>query len=131
MERKVTLRRLSRWSLILFFTIAGTNHFITPESYYPLIPDYLREWDKLINVVSGRNRFCCPAASNTFQKSSRVGIDFSIGGVHTEPHSFYPKGQFNARTFYHNTNHCLDQTDFGSPVACPMGLVDCFYGRAF
>ena len=53
MERKVTLRRLSRWSLIMFFTVAGTNHFISPESYYPLIPDYLREWDKLINVVSG------------------------------------------------------------------------------
>lgn len=53
MERKVTLRRLSRWSLILFFIVAGTNHFITPESYYPLIPDYLRSWDKLLNLLSG------------------------------------------------------------------------------
>lgn len=53
MKKKITLRRLSRWSLILFFTVAGTNHFITPESYYPLIPDYLRNWEKPINVVSG------------------------------------------------------------------------------
>ncbi len=36
----------------LFFIIAGLNHFIQPEFYFPLIPPYL-PWPSLINYASG------------------------------------------------------------------------------
>ena len=47
--------RVKKWSLILlivFFAFAGTNHFISPEFYYPLIPPYL-VFAEAINIVSG------------------------------------------------------------------------------
>lgn len=41
-----------RWLLIVFYFIAGVNHFVHPEFYLPLIPSYLPspEW---INWMSG------------------------------------------------------------------------------
>jgi uncharacterized membrane protein len=36
----------------LLFVLAGINHFISPEFYLPLIPDYL-PFPSLLNVVSG------------------------------------------------------------------------------
>ncbi len=39
-------------SLIGFYVFAGLNHFINPEFYYPLIPDYLI-YIKEINLLSG------------------------------------------------------------------------------
>lgn len=36
----------------LFFVIAGFNHFLNPEFYFPLIPDYL-PYPKWINAISG------------------------------------------------------------------------------
>jgi len=38
--------------LIAFYFFAGSYHFINPESYYPLIPDYL-PYTELINYSSG------------------------------------------------------------------------------
>ena len=35
-----------------FYVFAGVNHFINPQFYYDLIPDYL-PFHELINVVSG------------------------------------------------------------------------------
>jgi uncharacterized membrane protein len=35
-----------------FFIVAGTNHFIMPSFYLPLIPEYL-PFPQLINIVSG------------------------------------------------------------------------------
>ena len=46
------IRSISLFLLIVFFTFAGINHFITPEFYYPLIPPYLRHFE-VINVLSG------------------------------------------------------------------------------
>lgn len=43
---------LLRCLLGLFFVIAGINHFLNPEFYFPLIPDYL-PFPKLINTISG------------------------------------------------------------------------------
>lgn len=42
----------SKWILSSFFIIAGINHFLNPDFYYPLIPDYLPFHD-LINISSG------------------------------------------------------------------------------
>lgn len=41
-----------RWLLIIFYFLAGVNHFIHPEFYLPLIPWYLPE-PELINWISG------------------------------------------------------------------------------
>ena len=38
---------------ISFYLFAGANHFIKPEFYYPLIPDYLSDLKLQINIVSG------------------------------------------------------------------------------
>lgn len=46
------MRNLLTYLLAGFFVIAGINHFISPEFYLPLIPDYL-PFPNIINVVSG------------------------------------------------------------------------------
>lgn len=38
--------------LIIFYGFAGSYHFINPEFYYPLIPDYL-PYHEFINYSSG------------------------------------------------------------------------------
>ena len=38
--------------LIVFYVMAGTNHFINPEFYIPLIPPYFPKPD-WINLISG------------------------------------------------------------------------------
>lgn len=44
--------RVLRLLLALFFVIAGMNHFINPQFYNPLIPDYL-PFHAFINYCSG------------------------------------------------------------------------------
>lgn len=44
--------RTFRIILIIFYIIAGTNHFINPELYIGLIPSYL-PFPEVINYVSG------------------------------------------------------------------------------
>ena len=44
--------KLLRILLIIFYAFAGSYHFINPEFYYPLIPDYL-PYPELINYTSG------------------------------------------------------------------------------
>lgn len=36
----------------IFFVFAGVNHFVSPDFYYPLIPDYL-PFPSFINIASG------------------------------------------------------------------------------
>jgi uncharacterized membrane protein len=44
--------KISRILLGAFFVFAGANHFIKPDFYYPLIPDYL-PYPVFINAASG------------------------------------------------------------------------------
>ena len=47
--------RIKKGSLYLqagFYTLAGVNHFVHPEFYLPLIPDYL-PWHSILNAGSG------------------------------------------------------------------------------
>ncbi|RNC86458.1 MAG: hypothetical protein ED556_09230 [Winogradskyella sp.] len=44
--------KILRVVLVAFYLIAGSYHFINPNFYYPLIPDYLPYHD-IINSVSG------------------------------------------------------------------------------
>lgn len=46
------MKRALRWLLIVFYFVAGVNHFVHPEFYLPLIPPYLSN-PELINWVSG------------------------------------------------------------------------------
>ena len=49
---KNRLKFALQWLLIVFYFVAGVNHFVHPEFYLPLIPSYLPspEW---INWISG------------------------------------------------------------------------------
>lgn len=46
------VRKISFYLLVGFYVLAGINHFINPEFYYPLIPEYF-VYPELINVLSG------------------------------------------------------------------------------
>lgn len=46
------LKSVSLWLLVIFFIVAGINHFRDPEFYYPLIPNYL-PFHGVINISSG------------------------------------------------------------------------------
>ena len=45
-------KKFSLVILIVFYVLAGVNHFWHPESYYGLIPPYL-PYPQLINIASG------------------------------------------------------------------------------
>ncbi|WP_299311440.1 hypothetical protein [uncultured Aquimarina sp.] len=46
------IKRILLYLLSAFFLIAGLNHFIHPEFYFPLIPKYL-VYPECINYISG------------------------------------------------------------------------------
>lgn len=46
------LKKISLWLIIAFYAVAGGNHFVNPEFYYPLIPEFLG-YPVLINIISG------------------------------------------------------------------------------
>lgn len=46
------MKKLSFYGLVGFFVFAGVNHFVNPEFYYPLIPDYL-PYHYFLNIISG------------------------------------------------------------------------------
>lgn len=62
--------RFSKVAMILFYLAAGINHFINPEFYLPLIPDYL-PYHELINLVSGYIEIVL-AAALLFNKTQRI-----------------------------------------------------------
>jgi uncharacterized membrane protein len=45
-------KRISLIIMIIFYIIAGINHFRNPDAYYRIIPEYLPN-PYLINIVSG------------------------------------------------------------------------------
>jgi uncharacterized membrane protein len=40
------------YGMVVFYLVAGVNHFANPDFYFPLIPDYLPA-PEFINAVSG------------------------------------------------------------------------------
>ncbi|MEM6643383.1 MAG: hypothetical protein AAF616_10415 [Bacteroidota bacterium] len=46
------MKGVSRYVMSGFYVLAGINHFINPEFYYPLIPEYFR-YPIAINFLSG------------------------------------------------------------------------------
>ena len=51
-RKRARLKKISLRILALFYLLAGINHFIDPDFYYPLIPPYL-PWPVEINTISG------------------------------------------------------------------------------
>ncbi|MBC6399630.1 MAG: hypothetical protein GDA51_01020 [Ekhidna sp.] len=47
------MKKVNLYLQSLFYVFAGVNHFINPEFYYPLIPDYLDDLSGFINIFSG------------------------------------------------------------------------------
>lgn len=48
----IDLKRIATLLLGVFFILAGINHFVMPEFYDPLIPDYL-PFPAILNYASG------------------------------------------------------------------------------
>ncbi len=46
------IKKISLVVMVLLYISAGINHFVNPESYYPIIPPYLPN-PELINIASG------------------------------------------------------------------------------
>lgn len=46
------IKRVSLWIIVIFYCLAGINHFIQPEFYYALIPPYFSNF-QVINAISG------------------------------------------------------------------------------
>ncbi|MEQ8713183.1 MAG: hypothetical protein RIC80_09200 [Cyclobacteriaceae bacterium] len=72
----------NRKSLIaqsLFYIIAGLNHFINPDFYIPIIPDYLPE-KGFVNIASGIAEVLLGAGllSEKTIKSSTIGITIML-----------------------------------------------------
>jgi len=51
-ELSIKLKQLLRYAFIVFMLFAGLYHFLNPNFYLPLIPDYM-PYPEIINVVSG------------------------------------------------------------------------------
>ncbi|MAD96367.1 MAG: hypothetical protein CMB99_03475 [Flavobacteriaceae bacterium] len=50
--KKQPIKTYLRFLLVGFYFVAGVNHFINPQFYLPLIPDYL-PYPEFINWISG------------------------------------------------------------------------------
>jgi len=48
----INLKKTATFLLGIFFILAGINHFVMPEFYHPLIPDYF-PFPVFINYASG------------------------------------------------------------------------------
>lgn len=46
------MKKILKWSFSLFYMVAGVNHFLNPQFYYGLIPNYL-PFPECINYLSG------------------------------------------------------------------------------
>lgn len=51
-KNKSTLKNSSLIIMAVFYLVGGINHFLHPDSYYPLIPVYL-PFHSFINIASG------------------------------------------------------------------------------
>ena len=47
------MKKTSLYLQSFFYIFAGSNHFLNPEFYMPLIPDYLQDYSLVINGVAG------------------------------------------------------------------------------
>ncbi len=61
--------------MVIFYLIAGVNHFLNPEFYYGLIPEYL-PWKESVNTISGVAEVCLALmiADRAWRKTASVLI---------------------------------------------------------
>lgn len=75
LKSKLSIRGFFRILMALLFILAGTNHFISPEAYFPLIPPYL-PYPGFLNLLSGVLEIVFGAGLMTarYRKLSAYGI---------------------------------------------------------
>ena len=47
------MKKISLYTLISLYLIAGINHFWHPSFYQPFFPPYLQQWSATLNVLAG------------------------------------------------------------------------------
>jgi uncharacterized membrane protein len=52
----VKIKKISLIILIIFYLVAGANHFYNPVSYYRIIPPYI-PWPQTVNLLAGSFEF--------------------------------------------------------------------------
>lgn len=90
------INKVSFYGMMLFYFGAGVNHFINPEFYLPLIPDYLPE-PQIINLISGLAEMAF-AVMLLFQATRR----WAAGGIVLMLVAFVP-----AHVHFIAAGHCL------------------------
>jgi uncharacterized membrane protein len=61
--------------MIIFYLLAGTNHFINPQFYYPLIPAWIGHVE-IVNAISGIAEILLAllSAFKQYRKPAAIGI---------------------------------------------------------
>ena len=69
------MKKATRFLFGILFIVAGVNHFVSPEAYYPLIPPYF-PFPEFINILSGLLEIIFGAGLLTerYRKASAYGI---------------------------------------------------------
>ncbi|WP_410501188.1 MauE/DoxX family redox-associated membrane protein [Flagellimonas sp. HSM57] len=65
------MKRIFFYAFVVFYFLAGIYHFVNPEFYYSLIPDYL-PFPKLLNAVSGLSEITFGVLV-LFSKTRKIG----------------------------------------------------------
>jgi uncharacterized membrane protein len=70
-----SLNKYSRITIIIFYLLAGANHFINPKFYYPLIPAWIGHVE-VVNIISGIAEILLALlfAITQYRKPAAVGI---------------------------------------------------------
>ncbi len=70
-----SLNKYSRIAIIIFYSLAGANHFINPKFYYPLIPAWIGHVE-VVNIISGIAEILLALlfAITQYRKPAAVGI---------------------------------------------------------
>jgi len=48
-----TFRKIMLYVMTFAYVLAGVNHFLNPQFYYPLFPNYLQKWGSILNSLAG------------------------------------------------------------------------------
>lgn len=70
------MKKISLYLMAGFYAYAGANHFINPDFYLPLIPDYL-PFPEVINILSGVLEILA-ALGLLFWKTRKLAANFIL-----------------------------------------------------
>lgn len=87
--------------MIVFYAFAGYNHFANPDFYYPIIPPYLSEWSKTVNIMAGvvEIAFALLLIPSATRKIAAWGIFMMLIAFIPSHVYFIQKGSFQLGSF--------------------------------